>query len=602
MKKYDWKEKYYNSNHELITSAAYFSKMGTISGSGSKIDPFNEKIKIYNSNPSIYILGGGTFDMEVPYGPLIVGQSPDQTRLKIQTLNQPFLKDLTLESFAGACANFQNCIVKHAQNYSARGITALNSVFYGNTWLSGWQYPTIGAITFVDNTSFCVVENGLYNRCTIRLDQATINAHHAKLFAFNECKFEIGSETEATPLSGSNADELRQDFIRRCTEQGINLQEYNEYREKNKMGRWIFSNNSIVGDYKTLEGSEIDLFAKKRGIYFGHTSDTVHNITISDDAVSPMSFTPETPVDNIIITDNSIQPDSFTLNDKSEAYADSNIIWLGAEKKLDNIHILHSFASELGISIDNVSSFGDPVSEDGIEADELYIIRSSDSEPASIKYADKIYDSSLDTRNHIFRGINGISGWTVESGNPVILPITDVINYQTVQIRLVSEIPTPQITNGSLQPGYWYFIAPDDLSDTSGTVTYKGKQYPCYGSFLTDDDTSFAITRNCHLRRCWRQNYNDPEEEITDKSFWENKQKPKYFDVLPEDMRCFKKEGLHLRPSPEMETDENGNYIASGHPDFYSKINSSPGYITPLFPITGAFMQLRIPITSQNPM
>ncbi|MDR0825302.1 MAG: hypothetical protein LBN74_09430, partial [Prevotella sp.] len=75
---------------------------------------------------------------------------------------------------------------------------------------------------------------------------------------------------------------------------------------------------------------------------------------------------------------------------------------------------------------------------------------------------------------------------------------------------------------------------------------------------------------------------------------------PKWFDVLPDDLRCLMKHNNGLEN--EMQTDGEGNYITSGHPDFYNSILGISGILEPAYPVKGTYMQLRLVITTLNPM
>ena len=140
------------------------------------------------------------------------------------------------------------------------------------------------------------------------------------------------------------------------------------------------------------------------------------------------------------------------------------------------------------------------------------------------------------------------------------------------------------------------------MSVVSGSLTFNGITYPAYSSFVAEAGKStFTLTGNVQLRRCWKDLYNENDSDTTDKAFWQNEHKPKWFDVLPNDLRCLM--SLNNAQQAEMQRDKAGNYIASGHPDFYNSVlamSGNPGELA--FPIKGAFMQLRLKITTQNPI
>jgi hypothetical protein len=60
---------------------------------------------------------------------------------------------------------------------------------------------------------------------------------------------------------------------------------------------------------------------------------------------------------------------------------------------------------------------------------------------------------------------------------------------------------------------------------------------------------------------------------------------------------------LYNNPNaPEMQRDEAGNYLGSGSPYFYALKNGANGMPIPAYPIRGAYMQIRLVITTLNPM
>jgi hypothetical protein len=111
--------------------------------------------------------------------------------------------------------------------------------------------------------------------------------------------------------------------------------------------------------------------------------------------------------------------------------------------------------------------------------------------------------------------------------------------------------------------------------------------------------TSFTITGTTHLRRVCRDNFNWATETV-DKDFWQYQQKPEWVDVVDGDPRCLLHNNHDL--AHEMERDALGKYIASGHPDFYKLINGEAGIPMKPMPIKGAYMQVRVVISTLNVM
>jgi hypothetical protein len=106
------------------------------------------------------------------------------------------------------------------------------------------------------------------------------------------------------------------------------------------------------------------------------------------------------------------------------------------------------------------------------------------------------------------------------------------------------------------------------------------------------------VSGNIHLRRCWNENYNSNDAQ--DKAFWLNEQKPKWINVNPDDLYCLMKS--NNENELEMQADNNGLYITTGHPDFYDMVLGAGGIAVPKYPIKGAYIQIRIPMSTLNIM
>ncbi|MDH6354487.1 hypothetical protein M2132_000815 [Dysgonomonas sp. PH5-45] len=717
MDKYGWKDMYYDAYGAIVdkSTARFFSVLGRNNSNGTSNDPWNNS---YMTQIGNNILGIGYFPQiaTMPTNPpgfqFIVGHGINRTVIDVlNTSNQTSgrymsICDATIQRVVGigsVASYYKRCELKESavSSWVAMG-NATNKIKYNCIYhkAATWMYY-IYQSTFVDPAGFALSpvlnyaysQSSLFVRGSVIITQADMINISNTYMAFDRVAFRIGTETEATLLTGNTADELRQNFVDRCTAAGItNIPAYTEYGGANvPAGRWVFSNNSVAGDYDVIEGGEIDSFAKTRGIYFGYSNQTVKPIVIASDGTAAASFNADSPKESIAISDNNITLDADTTV-RTEGYIDSNIIWLGGLRKLNMLNILHNLPVDSGVAVDSTFAFGhkldkiDGVNEslnqpfDGItvavpvqmsttatpeaivfckgmfagqntfaakvgdtyynnwvgrdnyadgsgkpltdrlfvhndqkyywdgskmieantsiEPDTMYIVRSDDNNEATVTYKGTTYSSSLVTRNNVFMGVSGVESFT-PSSNAVILPVRDVINYQTVQLRIVESIPSDKITSGSLSSGYWYFVAPNSIGDTSGTVTYNGKTYPCLSSFLATDTTTFTLKGACHLRRCWAQDFDFNAENI-DEDFWKDKQKPYYFHLNPDDCRCMK--ANNSPAANEMRTDSDGNYIASGHPDFYSEFTGVNGIKSPAFDITGTFMQVRIPITTLNAM
>lgn len=626
MKTIDWKDTYISYDGDNVAPMAkYVSISGsTVSGNGTREKPYNPVKGLVQPSGSTHlhiIMGNGktALFLNTPNAtqqgtPSIIGQSKENTIItSISNWSGAYarllrLKDLRVENLKSPYILVRNCIVSNitlADGQYDSGASITNSIFYGRPVVIKFGETVMtNQCTFVRSPILSTIFKSLTPllvESEVYIEQATLD-RYSNYMAFNNCKFIIGAETTSTELVGKDSNELRDDFVRRCVAQGLTVPTVNEYGDEISVGRWIFSNTSILGDYDTLQNSEIDLFAKIRGIYFGHTNQMINQIPITTTLNTPASFNTQTPVKEARVIQNSIGLlASSDISKRIEGYADSKIIWLGGLRKLDTLSLVHNLPIDAGIFPNSVYGLDKNKTINGnILANAHYVIRSNNNEMASIKYNNIEYTSSLITRNNVFVGESDIATFEDLTGNSEIYQVLNFANQPSIQIRLVREIPAGNITSGNLQPDYWYFVEPNNLSDTSGTVTYKGVSRPAFDSFLADaSNLTFTVNGTCHLRRCWKQDF-DYESETIDKSFWASRQKPSYYDVIPDDLRCLLKN--NSAASQELETDENGGYIGSGHPSFYNSVNGINGRRLPANDIIGCFLQMRIPITTLNPM
>ena len=264
---------------------------------------------------------------------------------------------------------------------------------------------------------------------------------------------------------------------------------------------------------------------------------------------------------------------------------------------------MDNIPSKYGLSIDSSPDLisSNAVASGNIEAGEFYMVRSTDNKYADITYNSNEYSSSLAVRNNILKGIEGINSFVVKSGNPILYKISDLALQRTIQIRIVDSIPSQEIASGALLPNYWYLVEHDsDQSNTTDYITYNGVRYGAKDSFcVAPGTTSFSKNGNIHLRRCWHKDF-DYNTEATDKAFWGNRQKPRWIDVAPDYLMCMMKNNSGTES--EMKEDINGNYIASGYNGFYDMVLGAGGVPIPEYPIKGAYLQMRIVLTTLNPM
>lgn len=458
------------------------------------------------------------------------------------------------------------------------------------------------------NTTIGSIAGNLHTweKCNLVVNQASLDSYKNNYYAFDNCNFRIGPEADYTPLTGTTAEELRNNFVARCTAAGLTVPaDITDYGITLPLGRWIFTKNQIFEGI-TWKGSEINLFETLRFISFGYSTSRGSKIPITASNNVPASFAPGNPhSDGLDIADDSLSIDkTVDITQRKNMYLDSKIIWLGAKKKLTKIDIPNDLPYQYGVLIDSIPNLlcdsGEEVT--AIEAGEMYMLRSSDENAASVTYSGSTYSSVLSSRNNIFKGVAGVTTFTVASGNPVVYKINDILGYQSVQMRIVNKIPDGNIVSGNLQVDYWYLVEHDnDQKNTTDYVTYSGINYKAGDSFMVKPGVlTFTKSGNIHLRRCWKQDF-DFNTETMDKSFWQNEQKPEWCDVLPEDPRCLMKDSHIL--SFEMARGTDGKYISSGHPEYYNNISGASGVLSPNdIYISGVYMQIRLPITTLNPM
>lgn len=513
---------------------------------------------------------------------------------------------------------FYNMTVNQiSQSIYRTGYTFVRCILYSD--LSGTKHScklyaktfTNGSNSFI-NVPDAVLSNtnlDLFDRCKVTVLGTDISNYRNNFVAFNNCELKIGSETQYKALNGTTEEELRADFVARCEAQSITVANVTDMGETMKQGKWVFSNNACV-DGLVKKDSVLHNYEKRHLVYFGYSIDRSDSIDITSNRSRPASFSPAYANSLLTVQDGSIAlASNIDISQYIAGECATNIIWLGGKCQLNKLNVINNLPVGQGVLIDGTPSLSAvEVSKDGgivpysNGINRTYLVRSKDAQEARVKYNGVTYSSAVVSRNNIFNGVAGITSFVPETSNAIVYEVLDKVLHSTVQMRIVNKIPSGAIASGSLQAGYWYFVEPKLVSDASGSVTYNGVTYPAYSSFVAEAGKStFSLTGNVQLRRCWKDLYNENDTDATDKAFWQNEQKPHWFDVLPNDLRCLMT--LNNGLQPEMQRDQAGNYIASGHPDFYNSVlamSGNPG--EPAFPIKGAFMQLRLKITTQNPI
>lgn len=626
MGRYNFKDKYFNYLGQDVNSMsgtkAFGSAIAPKDGTGSRTSPYrltNGSISL--NRPVFFIaLGSGIYTGTWSNGQEgsswnFYGAGIGKTIFSDFRLSTAWgtgvtkeIKDITLNGFHTTgwegCVVYNCEILKEITSGNVNSGQVRNCLIRINAYTgSNNSYVGVGSISLKN------AQNNLYDNCGVAIaSQADVNASVSRYTAFNNCNFRIGAEPDFTPLAGSTAAELRQSFVDRCAAQGYTVPSITEYGETLQAGRWIFSNNSAV-DGLVLKGSVIHNFEKRRLIYFGYSDFRSDKIAITTDKSRPSAFSPGYANSSIEVTDGSIAlASNVDISKAVKGQACTNIIWLGGKYPLSRLDIIHNFPKTYGVFVDSSPTLSStPVTSNGgivpyvNGVQRTYLVRSNNDLEATITYNGANYSSSLSTRNNIFRGVDNVTSFTLVTSNAVVYEILDEVMYQTIQMRIANKIPTGNIAAGTpLVDGYWYLVEHGtDQSNTTDYVTYGGVNYPVGSSFIASGTGTFVKTGNVHLRRCWKDDF-VYDTETLDKVFWANEQKPEWFDVLPDDLRCLMKNnnGNEL----EMQTDANGTYIASGHADFYNSVLGVAGIVKPSYPIKGTYMQLRLVVTTQNPM
>lgn len=564
----------------------------------------------YDTNSANYILGGGmascileqinlylyfrransiTFNnLTFKYG--IIGVSD------VGTTNMNFYKCCVQSK--GLATNFtpmnlNRCVIEIPNNISYVNDQGYNSYLYTD-------------IVNIINA------NALYDNCKVTLDsQARLTTYKDTWASFNDCKFKIGAESDWTTLTGGTGEELRANFVARCQAQGFTVPVGTDVWDTNlPMYRWVFATNSAKNGVP-LKNGIINNFEKRKSQTFGYETKR-DGFVISIDATAKNSFNPKTP--NSVTPNAGIEFDTHSLSlasstditDKVTATSQSNIMWLGGKYKLTALDVVHNMPAEFGVMVDSTSTIDfTPVATGSIEADELYLVRSTDKNYAAITYNGVVYNTALSSNNFVFKGVKDKTGFTSTAGNPVVYKLTDFVQHQTLEMRVVNKLPAEKIKSGILKSNYWYFVEHDsDQANTTDYITYNGEKYFAGSSFLVQEGvTSFGkSTESIHLRRAWADDFNYETMPNTDedKEFWRYEQKPRWCKIVIGDTpRCFM--AANSDRENEMKSKDN-EYLTTGHPDFYKMENGDGGLKIPSFSVQGSFIQLRMMITTTNPM
>lgn len=444
----------------------------------------------------------------------------------------------------------------------------------------------------------------LFANSTIEVTAQVLKDFSIYNHGFDDCKFKIG-DGEATKLVGATEEELRADFVQRCKDAGINTSEEN-------MKKWVFANGAST-DGKIHKDSILAKYIEREGLieglgafdYFVESIPIVAEGSVMPNSIGATRGKAMSSNGKALLVDK-----GFRADEKSEAHITSNVISFKGIKEFSKLNILDNLPHGVGVSLNAQH----PIEGDGIllkegnidvnsfKANERYIVRPTDKagvkpEFASFKYKGKVYSTSVVERNNVFitetEPINS-ADFTDIKGEPMLFAVPNAESYQAYEIRIVDEIMDKAgKEKGNLEKGYWYIVEPNSAADETGTVKAYNKNYPCYSSFLATDTSAFQANGACRLKKCFAD---DERKE----SFYDGKQKPKWFSVLGDDMRAIKKNSSIYED--ELELGFDGKYIGSGHPQFYEKLNGHTGIKSVGLPIKGKYFQVRVKVTSLNLM
>ena len=633
MANYSFKSKYWVNGVDIDSmnlARYYYSPVVPVGGDASMQNP--DKVPLYQGVAFANILANGVyqpFSANSGDNAYCVGNGMFSTFLKAWESRNgtrgstSFISDMTIEQAlfdgtngsAGArIVYFYNCRFLNSIKFppvdnpgGAQILNFRNCIFEGSDSWNQYVFQNPGYFnnSYINSEDVNVLTSlSLYENCNITIDSVNkLTTYLNTYIAFSDCKFKIGNESGWKALNGTTETNLRADFLARCVAQGWVAPVGTEFGDTNiPMYRWVFANGASKNGIPILNGI-IHVFETRRFITFGYEAKR-EGFIISTDKTMKDSINPGNPNLGLQFGSNSLSlPATTDITNRVTSYATSGIKWLGGKMKVTDLNIIHNMPVDFGVMIDNTSTIDfTPIASGNIQAGELYLVRSSDKKYAAITYNGVGYNTALTNNVQVFRGVTGITAFAVASGNPVIYKLTDFVQHQTLEVRIVNRIPSGNIVAGTaLTSGYWYLVEHDaDQSNTTDYVTYGGANYKVGSSFIASGTASFTKSGNVHLRRCWKDTF-DFATETLDKTFWQNEQKPKWCKiVLGDKPRCLMNGNSNKQN--EMKTDANGDYITTGNPEFYQSENGEGGIAIPTFPIQGTYLQMRITVTTINPI
>lgn len=607
-----FKDKYVNYNGVDITTTGYYMSPLVNSGSGTRNSPMRSRGNQTGRTNTHFILANGinrwTNRTSYEDNNTFTGTSPYDTILDY-TRHQTDLSTGTQYNYIFNCN-----VVKFLQNnYATVTNRGSNSYFFKSCiiqnmftgTLSGVEYDSVirhercliyninnrsnliynispnnsfvGIVTkLLENRSINALTTG-YNYSTFEKCQVDISASLSTntFKAYDSCLFKIGAETEYTLLTGNTPDELKANFISRCTAQGLTV----------TCPNWLFTSGQIL-DGVTWKDSDIYNFEVAKGVVgqMGWRSERGIKIPITTDNKAN-SISPANPNTNLVIDKDSITLNpALSLNERNKGYATSNIIWLGAKVNINNIVVSRIINQAIGANMDSLANTmidQEPIDTDAIlESGKYYWLTSSDGAVATITFNGVTYSSAQGSLNWLILG-NGSSSYVPVSGSPVVYEVLDNLSYQSIGMRVIHSVTDKQLKTGQLDLGRWYMVEHDnDQSNTTDYIRVAGKNYYVGSSFwveFSNMQNGWQIVGNVHLLPLWRETEDN----------WMN--------VLPDDTRCILARGN--KGQLEVARDSEGKYLSSGHPDFYNQVtdpDNQVGYLT------GTYIQLRLAMNTKN--
>lgn len=453
----------------------------------------------------------------------------------------------------------------------------------------------------------------LFDHCKIDFIEEEILKYKGLYLAFNNCKFKLGSEIEATELTGKEEANYRADFLRRCNIGGIGISE-------DDVKNWVFANEaaengivktgSIIDDFQTAISNNTN-----STISFGYKTDNVQAINITGKkSVNIRTSIGSIDGEKMSSDGNIIKLDSnFPITHKATGSISSKVISLKEIQKLSSIDVLSNFPTGIGLGVTSEHAIkGEGVlvkdindKKKKLEVGQRYIVRASHEGEGAIQYASFVYNNgnyntNLATRYNILIATDS-NEFTSVVGDPILYPVPNPELYQTYEIRIVDDIPPTIYGKGqTLAAGYWYIVEPKDGIE-NGSAKCGGIDYPTYCSFYVESNILVEELKDAVVRRCFSEEYSKEQDPFYNDTDGKSKQKPIWFSVVGNDMRGLRK-GNSIYED-EMQFDAaSQKYIGSGYPDFYSLINGHTGIRLPSFPIKGKYFQLRVKVSSFNIM